>query len=1237
MATPEGGFTVDEVLRAERKLLADLTRAAATGKCLDELLREEHQRRADPSGAAAADEDPPPAELLGLAFSGGGIRSATFNLGVLQALSELRLLREFDYLSTVSGGGYIGSWLSAWIHRADEENRDREKAEETRTGTRPPHTPGIETVQERLSLEDHPHDEPKAVAFLRSYSNYLTPRTGLFSTDTLAAVATYLRNLILNLAILLLCLTVVLLVPRVIAYLGLRLLAWPDLLIGCAGLGLAVAVFVINLNLASQLPNSESSRSKPQLGPDWDAPPYATRRAVLVWIVLPLALGALALSYWLARDAAPSLAQHLLTVDWATLWLDVGVVGAMTAAIGVFWFCALKITGVVREKGDRPTWRWRLGALLVGVLIGLVALVAFQEVMLATHPGAPRLWWATVWGPPGLLGVFGLAVVFVIGVSGRQFEEDSREWWSRLGGILLGVAGGWLVVAGLAVYAPPAVMAAVQLAKGLSVAWLVTTIAGVRAAMNSSTGKPGTVSWRDRLALITPYVFLTGLLVALAFGIHAALTAWNGPPDPSADYFAVIASWLTPSGLLAPFGFSALLAAFFSWRIDVNVFAFHMFYRNRLVRCYLGASNPKRANDPFTGFDGGDSLALKRLRQRPLHLINAALNITRGTRLAWQERKAASFLASPLFCGYDLKDEDRAASRAYQRTDEYLAEENEDRRRRRARAGAPSDVPDRGELNLGLGGALAVSGAAASPNQGYHSAPPVAFLMTVFNVRLGWWLQNPAKQEVWRRVGPRWGILYLLSELMGMADESSKFVYLSDGGHFENLGIYELVRRRCRFIVACDAGMDPEFAFEDLGNAIRKCQVDLGVSIDIDTRPIRPDPATGRSLVHCAVGTIRYERPGKPAADDRQTPDGYLLYIKPSLTGGEPADVLQYRAAHAEFPHESTSDQWFGESQFESYRKLGHRVARVVFDGAGPPGQGREGMFVALKERWYPSSAAVRASFSRHADRLNTLQVALRQDQSLRFLDGQIYPEWDELMKGRVLHRRANLSLPASATQVRAGFYFCNNLLELMQSVYLDLNLEEEHDHPDNRGWMNLFKHWSWATMFRATYAICCSTYGARFQTFCKRHLGLEAGTVQVVTRDIGAADFDERLQEADRQGELNFWELSLVRELRSKPVPFDRIHLLRLRVDDPSRAAADRRAPPALEFTFGFALTQSREFVYFRVQDHVRRMGLAREALLRLCKERYTEVSRHAPEDDEPDGWRRFRALLDSARREVD
>ena len=155
------------------------------------------------------------------------------------------------------------------------------------------------------------------MAFLRSYSNYLTPKTGILSTDTLAAVATYLRNLILNLSIVLLCLTVVLLLPRLAAWAGQRLQAWPTVLLACATLGLAVAVFFINLNVASQLPYSQSNRDKRTLGARWEAPWYARRTAVVVWIVLPLALGAMALSFWLAGPAPP-LKQVLLKNDGLT-------------------------------------------------------------------------------------------------------------------------------------------------------------------------------------------------------------------------------------------------------------------------------------------------------------------------------------------------------------------------------------------------------------------------------------------------------------------------------------------------------------------------------------------------------------------------------------------------------------------------------------------------------------------------------------------------------------------------------------------------------------------------------------------------------------------------------------------------------------------------------------------------------------------------------------------------------
>ena len=157
-----------------------------------------------------------------------------------------------------------------------------------------------------------------------------------------------------------------------------------------------------------------------------------------------------------------------------------------------------------------------------------------------------------------------------------------------------------------------------------------------------------------------------------------------------------------------------------------------------------------------------------------------------------------------------------------------------------------------------------------------------------------------------------------------MTDADADYIYLSDGGHFEKLGLYELVRRRCRLIVVVDASADGKMNFEDLGNAIRKCYTDFHVEVEIDVGRIDRERNAEFSKAYCVAGTIHY---GKV---DRDAPDGTLLYIKPSLTGLELADVLNYRKTDPSFPHQSTSDQWFDETQFESYRSLGYRIGSAA-------------------------------------------------------------------------------------------------------------------------------------------------------------------------------------------------------------------------------------------------------------------------------------------------------------------
>src|SRR5437867_8074068 len=233
-----------------------------------------------------------------------------------------------------------------------------------------------------------------------------------------------------------------------------------------------------------------------------------------------------------------------------------------------------------------------------------------------------------------------------------------------------------------------------------------------------------------------------------------------------------------------------------------------------------------------------------------------------------------------------------------------------------------------GQQGISLGTATTISGAAASPNMGYHSSPLVTFILTLLNVRLGAWLGNPGKAgEATFHLGyPNFSVGPIIAEAFGLTDDKNPYVYLSDGGHFENLGLYEMVLRRCHTIVVSDGGCDPECAFEDLGNAGRKIRIDLGVPIDLSEMNIRPRADGGMALPgkYCAIGRIRY------SCVDDNADDGTLIYLKPAFYGSEPMDVYNYAQSSAAFPHESTGHQFFSESQFERYRALGSHVIQQL-------------------------------------------------------------------------------------------------------------------------------------------------------------------------------------------------------------------------------------------------------------------------------------------------------------------
>ena len=1050
-------------------------------------------------------------DLFGVAFSGGGIRSATFNLGVLQALARRGLLRHVDYLSTVSGGGYIGSWLQAWISREDD---------------------GVKAVERELAAS-----EPEQVSWLRRFSNYLTPRLGLFGADTWAVIAIYLRNLLLTQTAFISGIALVLTVAW--ALYGLLGLATESIAAGAFGL----------FGFAALAAHAFSRLGR------WDSQGNVERAParIQVEVVLPL-IGAAVFASIAAR-AFPGMGVW----SWAP-----------TLAL-VFAGCWTLAASTARNRGSAgPTLKsgtlFARRSLVASALSGLAAGAVLGKMGPAAADWSVAA--SVVALPATIVLLFALAATIQVGLIGRRYSEPSFEWWGRLGGWLLLYAVAWAALFGLTLYGS-SILAWFAGIPGSLPAWIVSWGAGLLAARSGKDHAPGETSWwKSALTTIAPYAFVGGMLVLMAAGFEAAVNSGH--------------EWGVAIGIA--------IAVLVVWRFSqINRLSMHGLYRNRLVRCYLGASSPKarRRFDVFTGFSPDDDIALANLRsdRGPFAIVNAAVNLASTTDLAWQERKAASFSFTPQSVGYTNREK-----RHYRPTADYGG-------------------------GYSLGSAMTISGAAASPNMGFRTSAPFAFLMSMFNIRLGWWSGNPNNEETYRRTVPeRFGFAYLMRELLGTASSDSPYVYLSDGGHFENLGLYELVARGCRYVIVSDAGCDPKFHFDDLGNAVRKCRTDLGVEIEIDVHDLVPEE--GRtSARHCAVGTIHYPH----------GPRGTLLYLKSSITGDEPADVRNYAAGHPHFPHQTTGDQWFAESQFESYRKLGRHVADVALERAESRDRGLPSLFTGLRYGWFASARASSDAVAEHADALDSLVAQLREEPLLAFLDRSFWPEWEDLAGAIAPRAATGKQAPSAARKLRpkkithdefrAGFYFCLGLIQLMENVFHDLELgdPEQRRHPDNRGWMNLFRHFSWAGMFRMTWAVSAATYGARFQNFCRDALDLDVGDALRVetwnprkgTAKSVAGRWKTMLK---RVRGINFHERDLLgRLLESHHVDWSAgpltLATFRIAVADPSGEMSDT------DFGCGFAVIQSdpeagKEYLCtMRIPDHLRKMGLARRALIELTR----------------------------------
>jgi Patatin-like phospholipase len=835
-----------------------------------------------------------PEKRAALCISGGGIRSATFGLGVLQGLARCGLLEKFHYLSTVSGGGYIGSWLSAWIHRAKG---------------------GLASVAAQLahpSQEARPNPEPVEIQNLRSYSNYLSPRLGIFSADSWTLVGTYMRNLLLNWCVIIPLLAAFLALPWIFSSL---VMMDPPLRTEALFWSGAVMVVIAVAYMGLNLPCGRNLR--------WD------QKRFLLFCLLPLFLASVLMTIhwaWFNYYNRPLIAWPLFGFGEPQTWVPFLYLGIALHILS--W-----LTSLLPAHGFRTL---EFLAVIVSGAIGGVILW-FGGEKLFPHPVMQMELYICL-AVPGFMALFFLAIMVFAGISSRWTDDSDREWWGRAAGWLVAVALGWLLISGLVVFGPLSLKWTWSFITTGGLAALLTVLGGRSPMVAASEKERATASPMglilSKASTIAAVIFAAVLLILITeattsvmkkliqayqikLSYQATLDSLSGLLGRPEEYLNVI--FYTPWWLVIPFAALLLLAGVGMARlINANKFSLHGVYRERLIRAYLGASNSDRKENPFTGFDEADNIKMRDLwlqekfQGKLMPVVNIALNLVSGEKLGWQERKAQSFTVTPLHCG------SCAMHPGYRWT-----------------MGADGTVYG-GPEGISLGSAITISGAAASPNMGYHSSPLVTFILTLLNVRLGAWLGNPGKagDHTFQLGYPESSVRPIIDEALGLTNASSPYVYLSDGGHFENLGLYEMVLRRCHFIVVSDAGQDPECSFADLGEAVRKIRIDFGIPIEFDQMKIYP-----RSKVeslkerghNCAIGHIRYS-----VVDGSTAPDGIIIYIKPACYGDEPRDIYEYFKRSETFPHESTADQFFSESQFESYRMLGaYTMEKLCTDCGG--------------------------------------------------------------------------------------------------------------------------------------------------------------------------------------------------------------------------------------------------------------------------------------------------------------
>jgi len=865
----------------------------AEWKCLRARRKAAHQN--PPGGAWPWDKS------VGLALSGGGIRSATFSLGFLQALADKPeklkddpLLTKIDVLSTVSGGGYVGSFLGGLYCKR------RKKADLH-----------VDETEKGASCEDVVKDltDPQSppLRFLRENGRYLTPGG---SGDGMLAGAVALRNFVAL-----------------------------HLVLGT----FAVLVFLLLEGLLGR--GTTLNECLESLHPQFFSP----------WLVLPV-LAALLLvipagwAYWIPGDDYTWRSRGI--PPWLTTLLVAG------AALGGGYWMVKPSGGLVQTLFSM----WSTPSSALCCLLALEAFLALEMTLLAKM---------VAWSSH-------------INKDLADEEEDGKlgprrrlSIWLRGGVIILLVTLYLALVDTLASgYA--------RWMQGAH-AWKFGTYGGLAAGLMALASKAGAIVkfFEGKLCLkpgqtripwgvvagLCAFVLGTAILVVLdilskGFGYGWSSCGAHGAFHPG---------WPIVAAVLLSLAFGRTYEF-------LNESALGPYYSSMLTRAYLGASNEVRqaavVSPPYVV--AGDDIPRKAYLPHeyggPLHLVNVCLNETQGgeSQVIQRDRKGMGMTVGPAGVSVGVRHhacwgEDLTVGHG-QDYGVFLVKKPQ---------------PYQPE-ELTMGRWMGISGAAASTGMGQRTRLSFSILCGIFNVRLGYWWYGgvPPNQRFGCSNASLLSLVsrFLFSVQFHLFDEllarfpgtSTRRWYLSDGGHFENLGVYELLRRRIPFIIAVDADADPDTKLSDLENLVRLARVDLQADIQFlsekklrenfedlvndrilgplewlqrgqwedSGKPPKAD-RTGYSRCHACLAEVSYRKSGSAAPEK-----GWLLYVKPTLVepatadaGTLPLDVCKYHEHHPDFPHETTAHQFFNEPQWESYRKLGQHIGLKLL-GNRPAGSG---------------------------------------------------------------------------------------------------------------------------------------------------------------------------------------------------------------------------------------------------------------------------------------------------------